>query len=285
MRFTTFLTGACISLAAVTSAHASQIETKVVTVDGEVVRYEPGNVIVIRGADNKEVSYTLSPSVAVPAEVVGRRVTLHTEPGVGGITMVSRVVSTSVTFEGDLKRTTEETRTTATGDVTKTQQTTLNGEVVSYQPGKAIVIRHPDRQVVTYPLAPNVAVPTDIKVGRTVTLFTEPGTGGTTLVARVVSTSVTPEGNVTRTTEETRRGASGATTRTTTTSISGKVEAYESGKALMILKSDGSTTTYVINAQSQLPADLAVGKTVTIQIGEGPGQPVAQTVTYVVEKK
>ena len=42
-------------------AQATPTETKYVTVDGEVVRYEAGRVIVIRGADNKEIVYTLSP--------------------------------------------------------------------------------------------------------------------------------------------------------------------------------------------------------------------------------
>jgi uncharacterized protein YndB with AHSA1/START domain len=284
MKLTTFLAGACIGLGAVASAQTNQTETKLVTVDGEVVRYEPGNVIVIRGADNKEVSYVLAPSVAVPAEVVGRRVTLYTEPGPGGATTVSRVVSTSVTPEGNLKRTTEETRTSASGSVTKTQNTTISGEVVRYQPGRTIVLRQPDSKVVTYTLAPNAAIPADIKVGRTVTLFTEPGAGGASTVARVVSTSVTPEGNVKRTTEETRMSPSGETTRTTTTDISGRVEAYESGKTLTIVRPDGSKVTYLITGQSQVPVDLAIGKTVTILVQGGPSEPVARTVTYTVEK-
>jgi len=284
MRLTTFLAGVCIGLTAVASAQTNQTEAKVVTVDGEVVRYEPGNVIVIRGADNKEVSYILSPGIAVPAEVVGRRVTLYTEPGTGGATTVSRVVTTSLTSEGSLKRTTEETRTHASGRVTTTRDTTISGEVVRYRPGRTIVLRQPDSKVVTYTLAPNVAIPADIKVGRTVTLYTEPSAGGTTLVSRVVSTSITPEGNVKRTTEETRRNASGTTTRTTTTDTSGRVEAYETGKTLTVVRSDGSKVTYRITGQSQVPADLAVGKTVTILVLDSPNEPVAQTVTYTVEK-
>ena len=79
----------CASLAAgaqaTTQTTTTQTETKVVTVDGEVVRYEPGKVIVIRGVDNNEVVYNLAPSVAVPPDIqVGRRVTLYTEPAAGG---------------------------------------------------------------------------------------------------------------------------------------------------------------------------------------------------------
>jgi len=39
-------------------AQTTQTETKYVTVEGEVVRYEAGRVIVIRGTDNKETTYT-----------------------------------------------------------------------------------------------------------------------------------------------------------------------------------------------------------------------------------
>lgn len=167
---------------------------------------------------------------------------------------------------------------------TETKVVTINGEVVSYEPGRTIVVRQPDQRVVTYTLAPNVTVPADVKVGRTVTLYTEPGEAGATVVSRVVSTSVTPEGNVKRTTEETRTTASGATTRTTTTEISGKVEAFETGKTLTIVKSDGSKTTYMLTGQSQVPSDLTIGKTVTIVIGGSPDEPVAKTVTYTIEK-
>ena len=195
MKLSVLIAGLCIGAAPVASgpafAQTTQTETKYVTVDGEVVRYEAGRVIVIRGADNKEVAYTLSPTIAVPAEV---------------------------------------------------------------------------------------------EVGRRVTLFTEAGKdGGTQLVSRVTTTSVTPEGNVKRTTEDTRHLPSGRTTRTTTTNISGKVEAYEAGRTLTVTRSDGSKVTYVINDRSKVPADLVVGKTVSIEplATTESGEPVAQTITYV----
>lgn len=155
----------------------------------------------------------------------------------------------------------------------------INGQVVRYEPGKTIVVRGVDNREVVYTLSPSVAVPADVKVGRDVTLYTEANAaGGTQLVSRVVTTSVTPEGNVKRTTEDTRNTATG-TTRTTMTTISGKVDAYEAGKMITITGVDGSRTTYVINAQSKLPAGLVVGKTVTIIPGDGQ---TAGTVTYVV---
>jgi hypothetical protein len=167
---------------------------------------------------------------------------------------------------------------------TETKYVTVDGEVVRYEPGQVIVIRGVDNKEIAYTLAPTVVVPADVKVGRRVMLYTEPGKdGGTQLVSRVTTTSVTSEGAVKRTTEETRTLPSGATTRTTTTDISGKVVAYEAGKTLTITRLDGSKVTYVLNEKSQVPADLVIGKIVSILplATTGPGEPVAQTITYV----
>ena len=164
---------------------------------------------------------------------------------------------------------------------TETKYVTVDGEVVRYEAGQVIVIRGADNKEISYTLAPSIVMPADIKVGRRVTLYTEPGKDGATqLVSRVTTTSVTPEGKVKRTTEDTRTLPSGATTRTTTTDISGKVETYEAGKTLTVTRSDGSKVTYLLNAKSKVPADLVVGKTVTIMPAAGPGEPIAQTITY-----
>jgi hypothetical protein len=131
-------------------------------------------------------------------------------------------------------------------------------------------------------------VPAEVKVGRRVMLYTEPGRDGETqLLSRVTTTSVTPEANVKRTTEDTRTLPSGATTRTTTTNISGKVEAYEAGRTLTITRSDGSKVTYLINEKSTVPADLVIGKSISILPlpTTGLGEPVAQTITYVTTTK
>ena len=167
----------------------------------------------------------------------------------------------------------------------ETKYVTVDGEVVRYEPGKVIVIRGADNKEIIYSLAPSVVVPAEVKVGRRVTLYTEPGRdGGTQLVSRVTTTSVTPEGKIKRTTEDTRTLPSGATTRTTTTEISGKVEAYEAGKTLTILRSDGSKVTYVINEKSKVPAGLVIGRTVTIvPLATESGEPVAETITYITK--
>ena len=170
---------------------------------------------------------------------------------------------------------------------TETKYVTVDGDVVSYEPGRMIVIRGADNKEVSYTLAPSIVMPAEVQVGRRVTLFTEPATtGGTQIVSRVTTTSVTPEGDVKRTTEDTRVLPSGATTKTTTTNISGKVASYEAGKTLTITKEDGSKVTYLLNKKSQVPAGLVIGKNVSILplATTEPGEPIAQTITYITTK-
>ena len=180
-------------------------------------------------------------------------------------------------------QTTQTTQTTKT----ETKYTAVDGEVVRYEAGRVIVVRGADNKEITYTLTPSVTVPAEVKVGRRVTLFTEPGADGTTqLVSRVTTTSVMPDGDVKRTTEDTRHLSTGATSLTTTTTISGTVEAYEAGKTLTLTRADGSKVTYAITPKSKVPADLVIGKTVSIVplATTGPGEPVAQTITYVTTK-
>jgi len=185
MKLNVLIAGLCISVAPVVSGQAfaqtTQTETKYVTVDGEVVRYEAGRVIVIRGADNKEITYTLSPSIVVPAEVkVGRRVTLFSELDKDGATqLVSRVTTTSITSEGDVKRTTEDTRHLPSGATTRTTTTTVSGKVEAYEAGKTLTITRYDGSKVTYVINEKSKVPPDLVIGRTVSILplTTTGTG------------------------------------------------------------------------------------------------------------
>ena len=161
-----------------------------------------------------------------------------------------------------------------------TRYVTVDGEVVRYQPGKVIVIRGEDGREMVYTLPATVTVPTDVRVGRHVTLYTEPGEdGGTQLVSRVVTTTVTPEGNIKKTTEDTRTSPSGVTTKTTTTQITGTVQAYEPGRTLTITRADGTQRVYQITGTSVLPEDLVVGKSVSI-VPAANGELVIRTVTY-----
>jgi len=228
---------------------------------GVVVRLEPGKLMVVRGPDMKEVTYTFGPSLTVPTDVaIGRTVEFDTERGTGDTWVMTRV-TTVTNPDGSVERTTERTVSPA-GEPT---YTTVTGEVVRFEPGRTLVLRNPDRREVTYTLTPDIVVPSDVTVGRNVTLFTEAGTGGTTLVKRVTLTSVTPEGDVKRTTTDTRTYPSGAMTTTTTTTIDGVVQSYVAGKSITLTRPDNTTVTYVINDRSQIPADLVVGKRVFIR--------------------
>jgi hypothetical protein len=231
----------------------------------------------------REVTYTLSPDVTIPADlVVGRNVEFDTTQGTGDTWVVTKVTTTTMP-DGSMQRTTERTTTTPSGE----KYTTVNGEVVRYEPGRTIVLREPDRKEVTFTLTPDIVVPADVRIGRKVTLFTEAGEGGTTLVKRVTTTSMTPEGDVKRTTQETRTSPSGAMTTSTSTTINGVVQSYEAGKSITLMRPDNTTVTYVINDRSQLPADLAVGKTVVIRTVPltGSNDLAVEQVTYTTKTK
>ena len=66
------------------------------------------------------------------------------------------------------------------------------------------------------------------------------------------------------------------------TSVTGTVRTYEAGKSVTIVRPDGSTVTYMINPESQLPSDVAVGRkvTVTTTTVSGSPQPVVQRMIY-----
>ena len=249
---------------------------------GVLIRLEPGKLMVVRGPDMREVTYTLNPDVMVPADlVVGRNVEFDTTQGTDDTWVVTKVTTTTMP-DGSMQRTTERT-TVPAGEP---MYTTVAGEVVRYEPGRTIVLRNHDRKVVTYTLTPDIVVPSDVSVGRNVTLFTEAGTGGTTLVKRVTTTSMTPEGEVKRTTTETRTHPSGDMTTSTTTTIDGVVQSYVAGKSITLTRPDNTTVTYVVNDRSQLPTDLAVGKRVYIRTVPVTGSDdlAVERVTYTTTK-
>jgi hypothetical protein len=158
---------------------------------------------------------------------------------------------------------------------------TITGEVVRYEPGQTIVLRQPDKRVVTYTLSPGAILPEDIQIGRTVTVSTEPPADASrpTVVTKVTTTSMTPEGQTKTTTERTEMSPSGETSKTTTTTISGTVSAFEPGQSITIERPDHQTVRYTITQDSQLPQDLSVGKTVTVRTTMANGAPVARQVT------
>lgn len=152
-----------------TSGYAAA-DDRPVTVIGEIVRYEPGHVIVLRDSANKEVSYTLTPTVTMPTGIeVGKRVTLHTTRGADGSSTVTRV-STSVTPEGDVKRTVEKTHTNAMGETSTSTSSNIIGTVQAYEPGRSVTVTREDGTQVTYMVNDRTHLPSGLAVGRTILL-------------------------------------------------------------------------------------------------------------------
>jgi len=191
--------------------------TKTTTVTGSVVRYTPGQTIVIQSTDGKTTTYTLGPSVEVPAAVqVGERVTISTEPASDGSgpAMVTRVETISLDSQGQMKSTTERTETSPSGETTrsttvdsqgrmktttertemnqsgqvsKTTTTTVYGTVTAYEPGQSITIERPGQQTVTYTIDTESKVPENLVVGKSVTIRTTTIAGSSAPVARQIT--------------------------------------------------------------------------------------------------
>jgi len=190
---------------------------------------------------------------------------------------------------------------TTTTSTTSTKTTTVSGDVVSYEPGKTIVIRDPNSRTVTYTLDSGLAVPAEVQVGRKVTIYSSPVDGSIRVQKITTYQTSNPDGSSTTTqvkeepgytsgvgstsnpepAAQSDQGTQTTTTTTTkTTRIIGTVSAYEPGQSITIAGPNSKTTTYTITTDSQLPTDVAVGKQVTIETSVVSGKPVARTVTY-----
>jgi hypothetical protein len=179
------------ALAAVLGAPmaASADDTKVITVTGDIVRYEPNKMIVVR-SEGREMTYNLGPTVTVPSDVaVGRHVTLYTS-GMGDKAVVTRV-STEVNANGDVQRTVTTTKTDKDGDMKSTSTSTIIGSVREYVPGKSVTVTRDDGSSVTYVIGPKVQVPADIAVGRWVEIH--PMMGAETPAVQTITVTKTKE--------------------------------------------------------------------------------------------
>ena len=172
----------------------------------------------------------------------------------------------------------------AFSQTTTDRTVTVMGDVVRYEPGHVIVVRDSGNKEVNYTLTSTSTVPADLAVGRHVTLYTTRGDDGSSTVTRV-TTSLTPAGNVKKTVERTHTDANGETHTSTSTSINGRVEAYEPGHSVTVTREDGTQVTYMINEHSHLPAGMAVGRTIMLRPAvETDHSLVADTVTYTETK-
>jgi hypothetical protein len=123
-----------------------QVETQAETIRGDVVRYVPSRLIVVRIDDGREVSYRLSPGLRVPANVqAGQRITLLTDRSADGSPTIVRRVSTS-------------------------SGKPVSGRVEAYSAGKSITLLRADGIRTTYALNPLSQVPGDPLLGKRITI-------------------------------------------------------------------------------------------------------------------
>jgi hypothetical protein len=197
---------------------------------------------------------------------------------------------------GSSSQSTSQSQTTTT-----TTTRTATGSVVQYTPGQSIVVRGADGKLSTYSIGSGVDVPAGVQVGKTVTISTQPSPdgSGSTVVTRVETTTVKPQGSsgsespnppssMSSSGQSANPPAQSGTveqrTETTTqmsSGMSGKVTAYQPQQSITIDEPGKGSVTYVIDAQSDLPQDIAVGKTVTVttRTVQGTTRPVVRTVT------
>ena len=168
------------------------VQSRTVTVTGDVVRYEAGRTIVVRSPDGREVTYAIAPDMPPPAEVpVGRRVSIVTEPSAAGPVLVTRITTESVKPDGQAQTTTRETVTAPSPAETKTQTTTVYGTVTAYEPGRTITLLQPNRKTVTYEIDGSSALPTGMATGKTVVIRTITRPGASRPLVRKVTYSTT----------------------------------------------------------------------------------------------
>jgi hypothetical protein len=169
------------------------VQTRTVTVTGDVVRYEAGKSIVVRSPDGREVTYSIAPDIPAPAEVtVGRHVSIVTEPSAAGPVLVTRITTDSITPEGQAQTTTRETVLAPSAAAeTKTQTTTVYGTITAYEPGRSISLLRPDQKTVTYTIDAGSALPTGIATGKTVVIRTITRPGASRPLVRKVTYATT----------------------------------------------------------------------------------------------
>jgi hypothetical protein len=161
--------------------------------------------------------------------------------------------------------TTKQTTQVTDDGVARTTTTTVEGKVVRYEPGKTIVVLGPDNKQLSYTLATDVNAPSDVQIGKEVSLSTEPGENGAVLVHRITTRSVTSDGRIKTETQTRTVDPNGNVSTMNATNVTGTVSAFEPGKSITIQLPDQKTVVYTIDASSTVPSDVAVGKTYTIQ--------------------
>ena len=190
-------------------------------------------------------------------------------------TLMIGTFAAGLAVAGDKSKYNEETSVAPDGSMTK--KVSIKGEVVKLDPGRTIVLRQASGQEMSYQLSPTVQLPVDVQVGRTVVLATEPAQTGS------VVTEVTVEGvapGVSKRTEKTTTTDPMTGEESTQTTTTYTVKGFQPHKSITLVSPDGRVTTYTLDAQSQVPADLTIGKHVVIQTDATSGLPIVRRMTY-----
>lgn len=239
-----------------TSAQSTTTTTTTTTVTGSVVQYSPGQTIVVRSADGKTTTYTLGPSVSVPADVsIGRSVTLSTQPGDKGAQPVVTRIEVKSANPADSSPSAPSawsgSPSGASGQFSSSASSPSASAMASSDSSGASPVSAMSDQ--------------DASSGR-------PSSGAPSTSGQ--SSDVPPTSGLSS-------GTSQSETTQTTTTYSGKVTAYSPKQSITIDEPGKGTVTYVIDADSDLPQDVAIGKTVTIttRTVAGTSKPVVKTVT------
>jgi len=112
----------------------------------------------------------------------------------------SFAVATSALAQSSASQSTTTTQSTSMSTSSKP----IQGRVVRYEAGKSIVVVGSDGREQTFPLTASVSAPSDVAVGRTVSIVTAPSaSGGAATVTRITTTSMGSDGSM-RTDTETR---------------------------------------------------------------------------------
>lgn len=158
------------------------------------------------------------------------------------------ILAGAVAAAQETKVKTQTTVDSAEGAQTTTRSTTILGDVIRYEPGKTIVLRHPDSRIVTYALDPALTVPVEVQIGRSVSIETEPSEGGVLHVTRI--TTVTPA---------TATSGARTTTVTRTTALTGDLVRYEPGRLIAVRQPEGQVVTYMLAPTLTVPAEIQIG--------------------------
>ena len=188
----------------------------------------------------------------------------------------------------------------ATSQSTTTQSTTtqttsmrpVQGKVVRYEAGKTIVVVGADGREQTFPLTASVSAPSDVAVGRTVSIVTSPSTsGGAATVTRITTTSVGSDGSMrtdteTRTTNPDQSQSSSYSSTTAPAPSSSMDSSAMSGQSPDAMSAGQSTTQSTTKSTTTQSSDGTITGTVTAY---EPGKSVTfvlpdqETVVYTID--